>query len=388
MTSMSDELPPPLVSPEVDLRDFPYTPLFRARLFGSGFHARADDAEWRAGVTLWLKSWDQNPSGSLPDDDIELARLAELGRDVKTWLRVKAMALRGWVRCSDGRLYHRVVAEGINEAWQSKVDQRTRTAKARLEKLRKKLALTTDPTERAHLEAIVAALQNEITESVTKSVAAPVTSPVASPPTENVTNPVTHSVPDSVTSSVTESVTDPATHSVTGSKRREGKGRESSPYSPPRPRTPKPLALPERFEAFYAAYPLHKARGAAEKAWSKALALADPEAIIGGAQRYAAECRRKGTEPKFTAHPATWLNEKRWLDEPEIRAAPAPINGSSHAIGGDDDDQWRHRMGMHQRNAKMWLSTWGSEPGSPHCDVPKHILAEFGFGEDQRGAAE
>ena len=30
------------------------------------------------GGTLWLKSWDQVPAGSLPDDDVDLCRLAEL----------------------------------------------------------------------------------------------------------------------------------------------------------------------------------------------------------------------------------------------------------------------------------------------------------------------
>lgn len=114
---MSEELPPPLVPGDVDLRDFPFTPLFRARLFGSSFHARSTDAQWRAGVTLWLKSWDQVPAGTLPDDEIDLCRLAELGRDVKTWRKVSTGALHGWAKCSDGRLHHHVVAEGVLEAW-------------------------------------------------------------------------------------------------------------------------------------------------------------------------------------------------------------------------------------------------------------------------------
>lgn len=114
---MTDKRPDPLVPAEVDLQDFPYTPIFRARLFGSSFHSRASDAEWRAGVTLWLKSWDQVPAGTLPDDDIDLCRLAELGRDIKEWQRIKGMALRGWTLCSDGRLHHRVVADGVLEAW-------------------------------------------------------------------------------------------------------------------------------------------------------------------------------------------------------------------------------------------------------------------------------
>jgi hypothetical protein len=50
-------LPEPLVPANVDLRDFPYMPVEVERLFGSEFHARTSDSEWRAGVTLWLKSF-------------------------------------------------------------------------------------------------------------------------------------------------------------------------------------------------------------------------------------------------------------------------------------------------------------------------------------------
>lgn len=114
----------PLLPPEVDLRDFPYMPLDIVRLFGSAFHARASDAEWRAGVTLWLKSFHQVPAASLPDDDIDLARLAELGRDVRSWRKLRAMALHGWVKGDDGRLYHPVVAEKALEAWIEKLGQR------------------------------------------------------------------------------------------------------------------------------------------------------------------------------------------------------------------------------------------------------------------------
>jgi hypothetical protein len=92
-------------------------PVDITRLFGSAFHARATDAEWRAGVTLWLRSFHQVPAASLPQDDVTLARLAELGRDLKAWRKVKAMALHAWVLCRDGRLYHPVVAEKALEAW-------------------------------------------------------------------------------------------------------------------------------------------------------------------------------------------------------------------------------------------------------------------------------
>jgi hypothetical protein len=103
-------LPDSLVPPHVDLRDFPYMPMEVERLFGSEFHAQTTDAEWRAGVTLWLKSFHQVPAASLPDDDVALARLAELGRDVRSWRRVKSGALRGWVRC---RMADSIIASSL-----------------------------------------------------------------------------------------------------------------------------------------------------------------------------------------------------------------------------------------------------------------------------------
>lgn len=146
----------PPVPPEVDLRDFPFTPIFRARLFGSCFHARVSDAGWRAGVTLWLKSWDQVPAGSLPGDDIDLCRLAELGRDLKSWRKIRDEALHGWFPCADGRLYHKVVAQGVWEAWDRKCAQRSRTAAARAARAAKRMrqsdcALSGDDGEEAIL---------------------------------------------------------------------------------------------------------------------------------------------------------------------------------------------------------------------------------------------
>lgn len=117
---MTEQFPTPLVPAEVDLRDFAFMPLDVTRLFNSRFHAVSNDAEWRAGVTLWCKSWQQVPCGSLPDDDIELCRLAELGRDLKAWRKVRENALHGWLKCSDGRLHHPVVTEKAAEAWLKK----------------------------------------------------------------------------------------------------------------------------------------------------------------------------------------------------------------------------------------------------------------------------
>lgn len=169
---MSD-LPLPMTPADSDLRDFPHTPLFRARLFGSSFHARATDSEWRAGVTLWLKSWDQVPAGSLPEDDIELCRLAELGRDAKAWKKLKGGALRGWTLCSDGRLYHPVVAEGVNTAIDAKLKQRLKTAKARIAALEKHLALATMSEDKARITEEIKKLQQSLSHGLSQTVSQP-----------------------------------------------------------------------------------------------------------------------------------------------------------------------------------------------------------------------
>jgi hypothetical protein len=67
-----------------------------------------------------------------------------------------------------------------------------------------------------------------------------------------------------------------------------------------------------QFARFWAAYPRKAAKGAARRAWSRAVLRAEPEIIVEGASRYAKDPNR---EDAFTAHPATWLNADRWEDE-------------------------------------------------------------------------
>lgn len=107
----------PLVSAEVDLRDFQFMPLDVVRLRDSDLASRVSGEEFRAAVLLSCAAWHQKPAASLPDDDVVLSSLAGFGRVVREWQAVREGALRGRVKCSDGRLYHPVVAEKANEAW-------------------------------------------------------------------------------------------------------------------------------------------------------------------------------------------------------------------------------------------------------------------------------
>jgi hypothetical protein len=104
---------------------------------------------------------------------------------------------------------------------------------------------------------------------------------------------------------------------------------------PPKPRPP--VTEPAAFDRFYRAFPRHVGPAAAEKAWNRALAEgADPQVLIDCAALYAME--RKMQDPKFTKHPATWLNQRCWEDEPDPAyvAPPVVANGNGHARNGND----------------------------------------------------
>lgn len=126
--AMSDR-PDPLVPPEVDLRSFRFMPLDVLRLRDSDLSAVASGDQFKAAVMLWCAAWHQVPAGSVPNDERWLARHSGAGAN---WPAVRTEALRGFVECSDGRLYHEVVAEKALESWQYRVAQRERTRLATL----------------------------------------------------------------------------------------------------------------------------------------------------------------------------------------------------------------------------------------------------------------
>lgn len=86
-------------------------------------------------------------------------------------------------------------------------------------------------------------------------------------------------------------------------------------------------ALRCEFEAFWAEVPRKAAKDRAFPAYAKARKKASAETILSGIRRYAAE--RRGQDPKFTSHPASWLNGGRWGDEPEQQKF-VQIQGGNH----------------------------------------------------------
>lgn len=82
--------------------------------------------------------------------------------------------------------------------------------------------------------------------------------------------------------------------------------------------------IQHHFDTFWAVYPRKIGKGQARTAFQKALKKARPADIMAGCERYAQE--RAGQDPAYTAHPSTWLNGERWLDEPTQPPQPKTTN--------------------------------------------------------------
>ena len=70
--------------------------------------------------------------------------------------------------------------------------------------------------------------------------------------------------------------------------------------------------MPDGFSQFWAAYPRRIGKLAAQKAYQKARRGASAEEILAGLEAYMLTMPR---EERFRPHPATWLNQGRWMDE-------------------------------------------------------------------------
>ena len=121
-------LPTPPVPPDLDLSSLSYMPLHVSRLLASDTWMIATGDEAKAAVTLWARSWHQIPAGSLPNDDRLLAALSGAG---KKWVKVKDTALRGFLLCFDGRLYHSIICEEAMEAHEKRTKWRDKKRRHR-----------------------------------------------------------------------------------------------------------------------------------------------------------------------------------------------------------------------------------------------------------------
>ena len=111
-------LPSPIVGPDVSLQDMEWFPFHHDLLMASELWALSSGDEFKAAMSLWCRAWKQKPAATLPNDDRILAAFA--GVPIKRWPKIKDMAMRGFVLCSDGRYHHKVLGNEAVNAWKRK----------------------------------------------------------------------------------------------------------------------------------------------------------------------------------------------------------------------------------------------------------------------------
>jgi gas vesicle protein len=226
----STKLPAPLVPAEVDLRDFAFMPLYIEQLKRSRAwlkcRRRPELAFYM--INLWTGSWHELPAGSLEDDDDVLADMARC--DISRWDELKADILHGWQKCSDGRLYHPVVAERARESWAKKVAQRQKTLNARIKAAEKRLvdAVTED---KPNIQNQLDDLKRELSQAQKRDVTDKTKGSDSKKGGQSQT--MKGGTRRPVTADVTGDVTDPVTDLVIETKREgqckgEGQGEDSS----------------------------------------------------------------------------------------------------------------------------------------------------------------
>ena len=99
--------------------------------------------------------------------------------------------------------------------------------------------------------------------------------------------------------------------------------------------TPAPKRVVVGFDQFWSAYPKKKAKADAERAFTK---INPNEHLLGeilaAVQRATTSEDWRKSGGQFIPHPATWLNDQRWLDEADTPLASVKTSANLRVAGG------------------------------------------------------
>lgn len=311
-------LPLPLVDISIDIRALDSFMLNVDRMLSSELWALSNGEEFKAAFALWMRAWKQTPAGSLPDDDRVLSAFSGAG---KRWLKVREMALRGFVKCSDGRLYHQYLCEDVVRAAAKMAERRDRTKAA------------TEARKR----------ERDVGRNVERDVA---------------------QMPD-VTSSHIER--DQGQGQGQGFKEEEDE--QGAPPNDDAPisksnrgtRLPHDWALPEKWGTWAIG------RGAS-------IEMINHEAEIF-ANYWPSQAGAKAVKLDWFATWRNWMLRKL-PDQPPAGALLDRLE--SQQVRGPELDHWRDRMTGCRRANYFWpVGNWGPLPSEPNCECPSIVLAEF-----------
>lgn len=311
----------PLVPKDADLRSYTWLKLDYSRLFSSEFFAMANDAEFRAAFILWCKSMQQLPAGSLPNNDKALAGWC--GKNVKQWVKIKDMALHGWQLADDGRLYHPVLAEVVNDIL-NKTDSKSKMPEHDEESKKGMTNAERQAAYRARVNSRNAQVNDSVTDdNVTRN--------------EEVTERNGNSN-DSVTASNVTHNANVTDSNVTPRNEMGGKGgdldldlkQDLDKEQEVKTKTTREASVCDaRFDEFWIQYPRKENKQGALKAWKKIKPSEKlfEEILLAVSKQKSWSSFQNGYAP----HAATWLNGNRWEDQAPINQ---PTNNHSQTLNG------------------------------------------------------
>lgn len=325
--------PSPMTSPDCDCRGLPFMPLEVTRLRDSDLVMLSSGDEFKAAVLLWSAAWLQVPAASLPDDDRILAKLSTY--PLAEWSTLREQALRGWVKCSDGRLYHSVIADLASSAFLKRKGQagkaNSRWAKERARKAAESESAPIVEPEECH--GIATAMQGtlEVKEKI------------------SVSNETSVGGADDPVKQAFDEWNELAAR----------------------------LALPK-------ARTLDPARRKAIRvrladggmaAWREALAAVARSPHCRGENE-----RHWRADLDFVCQAKSWrrLLEGFYGDDAPATVATAPLAEWT-------PDRWRAALEWFEESGR-WGAAWGPKPTEPGCRAPKEILAALGYAPPEDGA--
>lgn len=349
MSHPMSQIPEPFTPAECDLRGMEWMPLFGARLLSSDFFTTATNNELRAAIRLWWEAWHQVPAASLPDNDVILAGLAGYQTNPAHWKKLRRdVVLHGFVKCTDGRLYHPFLAEQALKAWGTDRAADRRTVDR--DRLRRWRAARTTGNEappsvgntgdtrggtrrntdrprgngRANASETPCDTSHE-TAGETRGATRPDATPLASLPPLAPSPPQTPLYPHTPLSHQhphTPPLTPPG-----GGERRARECVDTATYhstSSGGRRRARVTVDEAEFAEFYAAYPRQEAPDDARRAYRRARAEATQAEILVGLRRYVFPAA-----PEKRPFPAAWLRGGRWKGQ--AHTAPFSVVATPHA---------------------------------------------------------
>jgi hypothetical protein len=99
---------------------------------------------------------------------------------------------------------------------------------------------------------------------------------------------------------------------------------------------------PDLFDEFWALYPKKLKKADARKSWQTKVikTKTPPDQVLAALRSHIVQWQTEREYPRFVPHPTTWLNGRRWHDEPQQAPLKAVSGGWQPYRNPADDAVW------------------------------------------------